>query len=110
MYSFTFPLILKSKKYKSGKNLLFTVNANIFTLAYNQLKKDGKKFKFCRLPFVVNVMTKSARAIEDAALFMTKTSHAWFPWISFKTKSFASAIGAASIEIRSERICNNFKV
>ena len=35
--------------------LVFTVNTNIFTLLYRQLKTDGKSFIFavCRLPFDV---------------------------------------------------------
>ena len=58
MILFTFPLIFKSNQWKKGKNLLFTINANIFTKVYKRLKAEGKKFKFCRLPFVVNVMLK----------------------------------------------------
>ena len=43
---------------KIGKNLLFTVNANIFILVYKRLKADSRKFNFCHLPFAVNVMLK----------------------------------------------------
>ena len=43
---------------KIGKNLLFTVIENIFTLLYKRFKIDARKLNFCRLPFGVNVMLK----------------------------------------------------
>ena len=40
------------------KYVLFTLNANSFTLVYKRLKTDTRQFYFCRLPFAVNAMLK----------------------------------------------------
>ena len=63
---------LNQSSRKIGKNLLFTVNANIFSLVYKRLKTDARKFDFCRLPFAVNVMLKLSIALGKRKLKVPK--------------------------------------